>query len=216
MRSEVTCTLFIVHCTLYNVQPSFLYFHTSEVKVKMAAVAGKDSSLASKCLDLCQALATQGKEFTFSVTIGSSFSFSLDTRKKSCEAKQPGKRSSPSTMRRNARRKESFLKKKGQPPASSKAMSLRPNNSTTTTTTSNTATHTPLVESHCPTGRVEFHADYGDPPPSDAPPPPACVSCNGPTEWGLTRRLINQTKHIYHCLEFCMLEGSRLTTTLVT
>ena len=44
----------------------------------MAAVAGKDSSLASKCLDLCQVLASQGQEFTFSVTIG----FSLDTRKK--------------------------------------------------------------------------------------------------------------------------------------
>ena len=209
MSSEVTCTLFIVHCTLYNVQPSFLYFHTSEVKVKMAAVAGKDSSLASKCLDLCQALATQGKEFTFSVTIGSSFSFSLDTRKKSCDFKQPGKRSSPSTMRRNARQKEHFLKKKAQPPASSMAMPLRSNNSTTT----NTAIHSPLVESHCPTGRVEFHADYGDPPPSDAPPPPACASCNGPTEWGLTRRLDNQTKHVYHCLEFCMLEGS---TTLFT
>ena len=183
--------------------------------MKMAAVAGKDSSLASKCLDLCQALASQGQEFTFSVTIGSSFSFSLDTRKKSCDFKQPGKRSSPSTMRRNARRKEHFLKKKAQPPASSMAMPLRSNNFTTTTT-SNTAIHSPPVESHGPISRVEFHADYGDPPPSDAPPPPACVSCNGPTEWGLTRRLDNQTKHVYHCLEFCMLEGSRLTTTLVT
>ena len=37
-----------------------------------------DSSLASKCLDLCQMLASQGQSFTFSVTIGSTFNFSVE------------------------------------------------------------------------------------------------------------------------------------------
>ena len=85
----------------------------------MAAVAGGNSSLATQCLDLCQTLASQGMEFTFSVNIGPSFIFALDTRKKTSEVKPLGKRPSPSTLRRNASRREAFLKKKAQPPASS-------------------------------------------------------------------------------------------------
>ena len=85
----------------------------------MAAVAGDNSSLATQCLDLCQTLASQGLEFTFSVNIGPSFIFSLDTRKKTSEVKPIGKRPSPSTLRRNASRREAFLKKKAQLPASS-------------------------------------------------------------------------------------------------
>ena len=85
----------------------------------MAAAAEDISSLASQCLALCQALASQGQEFTFSVNIGSSFSFSLDTRRKLPEVKPLGKKSSPSTQRRNARRRQAFLKKKAEPPASS-------------------------------------------------------------------------------------------------
>ena len=85
----------------------------------MAAEAEDNSSLASQCLALCQALASQGQEFTFSVNIGSSFSFSLDTRKKIPEVKPLGKRSSPSTQRRNARRRQAFLKKKAESSASS-------------------------------------------------------------------------------------------------
>ena len=173
----------------------------------MAAAAEDNSSLASKCLDLCQALASQGQEFTFSVTIGSFFSFSLDTRKMSKEVHLIGKRSSPSTLRRNARRREIFLKKKAQPPASSTV----PNDSSNSSTICS-----PQAKSNCQTGTREYHADYGDPPPSDAPAPPACDSCQGPTEWGLTRRLDNKTMHVYHCLEFCMVGGSRLTTTVFT
>ena len=85
----------------------------------MAAAAEDISSLASQCLALCQALASQGQEFTFSVNIGSSFSFSLDSRGKVPEVKPLGKRSSPSTKRRNARRRQAFLKKKAEPPVSS-------------------------------------------------------------------------------------------------
>ena len=68
----------------------------------MTAVVDVDTSLASKCMDFCQALANQGQAFNFSLTIGPDFSFSLDTRRKSTS---PGikKKASPSTLRRNAR-----------------------------------------------------------------------------------------------------------------
>ena len=84
----------------------------------MTAVGESDSSLAIKCLDLCQALTGQGLAFNFSLTIGSSFSFSLDARDKGLASDTPGKtrkKSSPSTIRRNARRKEAFLEKKQNP-----------------------------------------------------------------------------------------------------
>ena len=84
----------------------------------MTGVGESDSSLAIKCLDLCQALTGQGLAFNFSLTIGSSFSFSLDARGKGLALDTPGKtkkKSSPSTIRRNARRKEAFLKKKKTP-----------------------------------------------------------------------------------------------------
>ena len=77
----------------------------------MAAVNESDSSLTNKCLDLCHALAGQGKVFKFSLTIGSTFTFSLDSREDK-EILPKRKRKSPSTLRRNAKRKEDFLKKK--------------------------------------------------------------------------------------------------------
>ena len=52
----------------------------SEVHSKMTAVGESDSSLAIKCLDLCQTLASQGKDFKFSLSIGSAFSLSLNSR----------------------------------------------------------------------------------------------------------------------------------------
>ena len=39
-----------------------------------------DSSLAGKCMDFCHALTSQKKSFTFSLILGSSFTFSLDTK----------------------------------------------------------------------------------------------------------------------------------------
>jgi hypothetical protein len=48
----------------------------------MVAVDESDSSLAAKCLDICQVLAGQGLAFNFSLSIGSTFSFSLDARGK--------------------------------------------------------------------------------------------------------------------------------------
>ena len=77
----------------------------------MTAAGDVDTSLASKCMDFCQALANQGQAFNFSLTIGPDFSFSLDTRRK---AGSPviKKKASPTTLRRNARRREEFLAKK--------------------------------------------------------------------------------------------------------
>ena len=79
----------------------------------MTAVGETGSSLASQCLDFCQALAHQGKDFKFSVTIGSAFTFSLDTKEgKTTLPTRIQKRKSPSTLKRNAKRREEFLAKK--------------------------------------------------------------------------------------------------------
>ena len=81
----------------------------------MSAVGEEDSPLVSKCMDFCRALTNQGEAFNFSLSIGSNFSFSLDTRseegKKSLRTKKP----SPSTLRRNARRRQEYLNKKQSP-----------------------------------------------------------------------------------------------------
>ena len=73
----------------------------------MTAASELNSSLNSKRMDFCQALARQGLEFKFSVTIGSAFTFSLDARAKEgrdAPVTTVKKRNSPSTRRRNARR----------------------------------------------------------------------------------------------------------------
>ena len=79
----------------------------------MTAVSESDSSLATQCLDFCQALARQGKDFKLSITIGSTFTFSLDTKEgKATLPTRMQKRKSPSTLKRNAKRREEFLAKK--------------------------------------------------------------------------------------------------------
>ena len=71
----------------------------------------EDDKLASKCLEFCQMLAGKSPTFSFSLNIGSSFSFSVDTRGKEVLATHR-KKKTPSTLRRDARRREEFLKKK--------------------------------------------------------------------------------------------------------
>ena len=79
----------------------------------MTAVSESDSSLATQCMDFCQALARQGKDFKLSITIGSTFTFSLDTKDgKAALPTRIQKRKSPSTLKRNAKRREEFLAKK--------------------------------------------------------------------------------------------------------
>ena len=82
----------------------------------------EDTAMLNKCLDFCQALVSQGQKFSFSLTTGSTFSFSLDTMKKSTILKPMKvnnqqemlvkKKLSPSQVRRNMKRKEDFLKRK--------------------------------------------------------------------------------------------------------
>ena len=72
----------------------------------MAAVVEAASTLVFKCMEFCQALASQGQVFHFSLSVGPSFSFSLDTTRS--KAPQTKKKPSPSTLRRNARRREEF------------------------------------------------------------------------------------------------------------
>jgi hypothetical protein len=83
------------------------------------AVNIQDSSLASQCLALCQTLASQGRGVHFSLTIGSTFAFSLDTKDLvKVTAPKARKKQSPSTQRRNLRRRNEFLaSKEAQSPA---------------------------------------------------------------------------------------------------
>ena len=68
--------------------------------------------MAHQCLALCQTLASQGRTFSLSLTAGSSFSFSMESNGVAITAQKVKKKSSPSTLRRNARRREIFLGKK--------------------------------------------------------------------------------------------------------
>ena len=74
----------------------------------------EDVSLASQCLDFCQMLAGKSPSFSFSLTVGNNFSFSVESRGKAALSSPPKKkkRQTPSTLRRNARRREEFLRKK--------------------------------------------------------------------------------------------------------
>ena len=76
-----------------------------------AIVSESDSSLTAKCLDICQTLATKGLAFSFSLKIGSTYTFSLESRKMDVP-KQTRKKPSPSTQRRNALRRQKFLESK--------------------------------------------------------------------------------------------------------
>ena len=80
----------------------------------MAAMSDEeDAMLVSQCLDFCQMLAGKSLSFSFSLTLGTSFSFSVDTMGKGDKVPQKKKKKpTPSTQRRNARRREEFLKKK--------------------------------------------------------------------------------------------------------
>ena len=84
----------------------------------MCTAASGEDSMASKCLAFCQMLVSQGQVFNFSLSIGSDFTFSLDTRSKAFKSQGNKKKPSPSTLRRNARRRAEFMAKKRQIPPS--------------------------------------------------------------------------------------------------
>ena len=111
---------------------------------QVSGVSEPDSSLATQCLDFCQALARQGKDFKLSITIGSTFTFSLDTKEgRATLPTRIQKRKSPSTLKRNAKRREEFLSKKftsvrilcvkwfGIQPETVRSLSVRPTAATT-------------------------------------------------------------------------------------
>ena len=83
-----------------------------------APSSGGDSTLATKCMDFCNALASQGLAFSFTLSVGPDFSFSLDARERKQAAKvltaEVKKKLSPSQVRRNARRRQEFLKRKAE------------------------------------------------------------------------------------------------------
>ena len=87
-----------------------------------AASIGDLSPMALKCMEFCQALTSQGMMFSFTLSTGNGFSFSLDTKESEKPAsvvaeqvkKKKKKKLSPSDVRRNQRRRQEFLKRKSE------------------------------------------------------------------------------------------------------
>ena len=75
------------------------------------SVKEDNSAILSQCLDFCQTLAGKSLNFSFTLTLGNNFSFSLDTSEKKALAPK-AKKKSPSTLRRDARRRKEFVRKK--------------------------------------------------------------------------------------------------------
>ena len=75
-----------------------------------------EASLGLKFLEVCQELTSKGIPFTCTLSINSNLNLTLDTRGKEKREESTTslarKKSSPSTMRRNARRKALYLEKK--------------------------------------------------------------------------------------------------------
>ena len=62
---------------------------------------GETCLMVNKCLELCQALGNQGHRFSFSLSIGSNFSFSLDTKEKNNSLDTKDKSTSLDTKEKN-------------------------------------------------------------------------------------------------------------------
>jgi len=78
-----------------------------------AKMGDKYATLATQCTEFCRHLDAQGRYFKFSISIGSDFTFSLDTKEEATTIKEVRKKKlSPSSLRRNERRKLEFLNKK--------------------------------------------------------------------------------------------------------
>ena len=82
-------------------------------------LTGESFVMTNKCLEFWQALASQGQKFSFSLNMGPSFTFSLDTSEKNTSMVTTLKHSvkkklSPSQLRRNVKREQDFLKQKSE------------------------------------------------------------------------------------------------------
>ena len=88
----------------------------------MSQLSQEDAKLASQCLEICQTLAGKSLPFTFSISIGSNFSFYVESRWKEVLANPKKKKKTPSTLKRDARRSEEFLNKKLNAPTAVKTI----------------------------------------------------------------------------------------------
>ena len=75
------------------------------------------NSLTSQCMDFAKHLVSQGHSFNFTLKTDN-FSFNLDITKRRTPLIMTKKKPSPSTMARNAKRKDEFLAKKRNPKSS--------------------------------------------------------------------------------------------------
>ena len=95
--------------------------------------SNSEAALAVKFLEVCQELTNKGIPFTCTLSISSTINLSLDTRgkEKKEESTTPlARKTSPSTKRRNARRKALYLEKK-EVERQSKEKSMAADNTTT-------------------------------------------------------------------------------------
>ena len=83
-----------------------------------------ENPLINRCLDFCRHLESTGTPFYFKLSMGNSFAFVLDTKRNGNKVNSNSnslsgarKRITPSTARRNAKRKKEFLDKKTFPSA---------------------------------------------------------------------------------------------------
>jgi hypothetical protein len=75
----------------------------------------KGASLTTQCMEFCQVLASQRQAFSFALTTGSAFTFSLDNREKITTNKvNMKKKPSPSTSIRSQKRREEFFKENSE------------------------------------------------------------------------------------------------------
>ena len=81
-------------------------------------MADEHSTLTNQWLAFSQTLADKGQAFSFKLTLGNTFSFSLDTRGKIPAPEVRKKKVSPSTQKRNLLRRQKFLESKNFSPAS--------------------------------------------------------------------------------------------------
>ena len=89
-----------------------------------APVIVDESSITSQCMVFCQTLTSQGKAFAFTLKIGETFYFSLDSKEKtSSPVPVPMVRKiSPSTAKRNALRRQKCLASKNEPSTDKEAV----------------------------------------------------------------------------------------------
>ena len=97
----------------------FRYFCICQNNLGMAGATPRDSEvscLTNKCMDFCQHLISQGKVFSFTLYVNSSFSFSLDSKDNTIPSTGMVRKNnkSPSTGNKNAKRKAQFIKKKSE------------------------------------------------------------------------------------------------------